>query len=388
MDTSVNMKTSVQLESQLLATKFYMPIVSGALISRPRLNASLDESLKYPLTLVSAAAGFGKTTLLATWGRSLPANNPLLAWVSLDEEDNEPRLFWMYVLTALNRQQPERFTPLLMQLQSPQAPPSKYILAALINLLMERTEQLLLILDDYHVITEQQIHTTLMYLVEHIPAQLHIILSTRADPSLPLSQLRARGQLLEVRTGQLRCTAEETGSLFKEVMAIDLPDQTIQEVTVRTEGWLVGLQLLALSLPGHTDPLTLLEEVSGDQRYILDYLTEEALRQQPQEVQLFLLSTCILERLTAPLCDAVMQQAGSQQILERLEKTNLFIVSLDSKRQWYRYHVPFAQALHYQLEQTHADLVPVLHHRASLWYAEHGQTTEAILHAFRAHQWQ
>jgi LuxR family maltose regulon positive regulatory protein len=382
------MNPSISLENQLLATKFYIPVKLGPLIFRPRLTALLDQSPEHPLTLISAPAGFGKTTLLSAWTQSLPVNNPLTAWVSLDEEDNDPQLFWSYVLTALNRQQPELFTPLLMQLQSPQAPPLKYLLTALINQLTESTEQFLLILDDYQVITEQQIHTNFLYLVEHLPAQLHIILSTRTDPPLPLSQLRARKQLLEVRTNQLRCTVKETKALFKEAMGIQLPDETIEQVTARTEGWLVGLQLLGLSLPEQVDPLTLLQEASGDQRYILDFLTQEVLGRQPQEVQIFLLSTCILERLTASLCDAVLQQSGSQQMLHQLDKANLFVISLDSKRQWYRYHALFAEALRYQLERTQDDLVPILHYRASLWYAEHDQITEAILHAFCAKRWQ
>jgi LuxR family maltose regulon positive regulatory protein len=308
--------------------------------------------------------------------------------VSLDEEDNDPRLFWAYVLTALNMQQPERFTPLLKQLQSQPPPPLKDLLIALINLLVGSEQQFLLILDDYQVITEQQVHTTLSYLVEHLPPQLRIILSTRADPPLLLSQLRAHRQVMEVRTEQLRCTVKETKAFFNEVMGIQLPDEAIQEVTTRTEGWLVGLQLLGLSLPERADPLTLLQEVSGDQRYILDYLTEEVLRRQPQDVQTFLLSTSILDRLSASLCDAVLQQTGSQQVLQWLEQANLFVVSLDSKRRWYCYHALFAEALRYRLEQAHSDLMPTLHHRASLWYAEHNQTAEAILHAFRARQWQ
>jgi LuxR family maltose regulon positive regulatory protein len=381
------MNTSILIQTQLLATKFFVPVASGALISRPRLTSLLAASLKYSLTLVSAPAGFGKTMLLSTWAQSLPDRNPVVAWLSLDEEDNDPQLFWTYVLSALSDQQPERFTSLLKYLQSPEAPPLKYILTTLSNLLLNSTEHFVLILDDYHVITEKEVHTTLSYLVDHLPAQLHIILSTRADPSLPLSQLRARGQLLEVRTDQLRCMAEETRDFFQEVMDIQFPDQTIQEVTARTEGWLVGLQLLRLSLPEHADPIKLLEEATGNQRYILDYLIEEVLRRQPQEVQTFLLCTSILERLTASLCDAVMQQHGSQQMLERLEQANLFVVSLDSKRQWYRYQTLFAQALCYQLEQTQPDLLPSLHHRASLWYAQHEQPTQAILHAFSAKEW-
>ncbi|HEY4035655.1 MAG TPA: LuxR C-terminal-related transcriptional regulator [Ktedonobacteraceae bacterium] len=381
------MNVLTSLENQLLVTKFYVPVTLGPLISRPRLTALLNEGLKCSLVLVSASAGFGKTTLLSTWCQSLPPNNPRVAWVSLDEEDNEPRLFWTYVLTALSRQLPEYFTPLLAQLQSPQVSPLKHILAVLINLLAESTDHFLLILDDYQVISEQQVHTTLAYLIEHLPPQLRIVLATRANPPLPLPLLRARKQALEVRTDQLRCTTEETRAFLHEVMGIQLPDETIQEVTDSTGGWLVGLQLLGLSLPEQVGPLTLLKEISGNQRYILDYLTQEVLQRQPQELQRFLLSTCILDQLSAPLCDAVIEQSGSQQILQRIEQANLFVVSLDSKRQWYRYHGLFAEALRHQLERMYPDLVPTLHHRASLWYAQHGQPTQAILYALRAKEW-
>jgi LuxR family maltose regulon positive regulatory protein len=241
------MNVSMVIQNQLLATKFFVPVTSHSLIHRPHLNKLLQESLKHSLTLVSAPAGFGKTMLLASWAQSLPASDPLVAWVSLDEEDNEPQLFWTYVLSALDTHQSERFTPLLKYLQSPQTPPLKYVLTAFTNLLVDSTQDYLLILDDYHVITQEQVHASLSYLLEHLPAQLHIILVTRTDPPLPLSLLRARGQLLEVRTDQLRCTAKETRAFFKEVMDVQLSDEIIQEVTVRTEGWLVALQLLGLS---------------------------------------------------------------------------------------------------------------------------------------------
>jgi len=382
------MSRLIVIQNQLLATKFFVPVASHPLIARTRLSSLLQESLNRPLTVVSTAAGFGKTMLLAAWGQSLPPSTALLGWVSLDEEDNEPLQFWINALSALSTHQPELFTPLLKYLQSPQTPPLKYVLTALINLLLDRTERFVLVLDDYHLITEPQIHTALAYLVEHLPPQLRIILATRTDPPLPLSLLQTREQVLRVHTDQLRCTAEETKAFLQEVMGIQLPDETIQEVTARTEGWLVGLQLLGLSLPGSPDPATLLEELSGDQRYILDFLTEEVLQRQPQEIQTFLLSTCILDRFTASLCDVVMGQTGSQRMLEWLERANLFVVSLDTRRQWYRYHALFSQALRYRLEHMHRDLVPILHHRASLWYAEHNQTTQAILHAFSAHQWQ
>jgi LuxR family maltose regulon positive regulatory protein len=382
------MDISMVIESQLLATKFFLPVTSHPFIDRPRLKALLQESLKYPLTLISAPAGFGKTMLLSTWVQSLSASHPLIAWVSLDEEDNDPRRFWTYALSALDQQQPERFTPLFKYVQAPQAPPLRYILTTLCNLVVESTEHVILILDDYHLITEQEVHATLVYLLEHLPPRLHIILATRTDPPLPLSLLRAREQVLEIRTEQLRCTTQETGAFFHQTMGIQLPNNTIQEVTDRTEGWLVGLQLLSLSLPGHPNPGTLLEEISGDQRYILDYLTQEVLQQQPSDIQTFLLSTSILQRLSPSLCDALMEQTDSQQMLERIEQANLFVVSLDSKRQWYRYHALFAEALRHQLKQMRENQIFLLHHRASLWYDQHDQTTQAILHAISAKEWQ
>ncbi|HWS84597.1 MAG TPA: AAA family ATPase, partial [Ktedonobacteraceae bacterium] len=382
------MNTSTPSQNQLLATKFYIPTTSWTLISRSRLHSLLDKGLKHPFALVSAPAGFGKTTLLATWAQSLPANQICPCWVSLDEEDNEPHLFWSYILTALQMHSPERFQPLLIDLQSQPPPPLKSLLTALINLVAEGTDHFVLILDDYQVIREEQVHTTLAYLIEHLPAQLHLILSTRADPPLPLPLLRTHQQALEVRTDQLRCTAEEVKAFFREVMDIQMPEETIQQVTLRTEGWLVGLHLLGLSLRQSANPATLLQEVSGEQCYILDYLTEVVLGRQPQEVQTFLLSTSILEQLSASLCNAVMQQTNSQEMLRQLEQANLFVVSLDSKRQWYRYHALFAEALRYRLEQMQPDLVPSLHHRASLWYAEHDQITQAILYAFNAQEWQ
>jgi LuxR family maltose regulon positive regulatory protein len=383
----MSMLPTISLENQLLATKFYAPMALGPLIARPRLNALLNESLKHPLTLVSAPAGFGKTTLLSTWVRSQQSSQLLMAWLSLEEEENDPQLFWMYVLAALKKQRPERFGSLLQSLQSSQASPLKSVLPAIINLVLENGQHIVLVLDDYHVITNSEIHTTLLYLVNHIPPQLHLIVATRSDPPLPLAQWRVHQQVLEVRTQQLHCTTEEIREFFQQVMGVQLSEEVTEKVAAHTEGWLVGLQLLGLSLPGYTDPTTLLEEVRGDQRYILDYLTQEVLRRQPQDIQRFLLSTCILERLTASLCDAVMDQSGSQRILEQLERANLFLTSLDNKREWYRYHALFVQALSSQLEQTDADLIPMLHARASHWYAQHNQTTAAILHAFKAREW-
>ena len=302
---------------QLLATKFFVPSPSHPLIPRPHLTTLLNHGLRHKLTLISAPAGFGKTTLLSAWLQPFPQENPKaphVAWVSLDEGDNEPVLFWTYLLTALDAQQPGLCAPLLAYLQIQQASMAqvRYILKALINTLASSSEQILLVLDDYHLITEPEVHQSLTYLVEHLPPQLHLILVTRADPPLPLSLLRARGEMLEVRTHQLRCTPEEVRAFFLEVMGMQLPENLIQEVSTRTEGWLVGLQLLGLSLQGQVVSGDLLEEVSGNQHYILDYLMEEVLRRMPPPVQTFLLRTSILERFSASLCDAVLEQTDSQ----------------------------------------------------------------------------
>ncbi len=385
------MDEEMLFHDQLLATKFFVPSSSHPLLPRPQLTTLLIQGLQRKLTLVSAPAGFGKTTLLAAWVQSFPLDapeSPRVAWVSLDEGDNEPVLFWTYVLTALENQQQGLCASLLAHLQTQRAPtPVRYVLQTLINTLISSTEQFLLVLDDYHVITQPEIHTSLTYLVEHLPPQLHIMMATRTDPPLPLSLLRARGQVLEVRTNQLRCSPEEVRAFFKEVMGMHLPGDLIQEVTARTEGWLVGLQLLGLSLQDHTDPDNLLDEVSGSQHYILDYLMEEVLRRQPPSVQTFLLRTSILERLSAPLCDAVLEQTGSQHLLEFLERANVFVVPLDGQRRCYRYHALFAQALRACLEQTEGEAMSALHLRASHWYAGQGFLTEATRHAISAGDW-
>lgn len=385
------MNEATLFHDQLLATKFFVPSSSHPLIPRPHLTTLLLQGLRRKLTLISAPAGFGKTTLLSAWVQSFPhesSESPLMAWVSLDESDNEPVLFWTYVLTALDNQQPGLCTPLLTYLQAQPAPkPLRYVLQALINNLANKTEQFFLILDDYHIITHPEIHTSLNYLVEHLPPQLHIMLATRADPPLSLSLLRARGEMLEVRTNHLRCTPEEVMAFFKVVMGIQLPGNIVQKVTTRTEGWLVGLQLLGLSLQGDTASDDLLNEVRGSQRYILDYLIEEVLRRQPPSVQTFLLRTSILERFSASLCDAALEQSGSQEVIEFLEHSNVFVVPLDGQRHWYRYHALFADALRTQLEKIEGEAVTDLHTRASYWFARQRYLNEAIRHAMSARNW-
>jgi LuxR family maltose regulon positive regulatory protein len=378
------------VRDQLLTIKFSIPVTSHLVIPRPRLVSLLNgiiqrESTK--LVLVSAPAGFGKTTLLATWLKSLPENRPPIAWVSLDEEDNDPIRFWKYVFTALDLCQPGLCTSLLTFLHSQQAPRLPYVLTAFINTLTAHTESLLLVLDDYHVITEQATHASFTYLLEHLPPQLSLILSTRSDPPLPLARLHGRGQAVEIRTEQLRCTEEEADAFLTQTMGLSLSASEVRAIEARTEGWIAGMQIAALSMQGRIDPTRILHELSGSQRCILDYLIDEVLQQQSEAIQVFLLHTSILERLCASLCDQVMGESGSQQVLEHLERANLFVVPLDTQRQWYRYHHLFAEALHYHLEQTWAEEIHTLHLRASQWYARQGHLDEAVQHAIHARAW-
>jgi LuxR family maltose regulon positive regulatory protein len=376
------------LRDQLLETKFFVPVASHALIPRPRLTALLDTCPRRPLTLVSAPAGFGKTTLLSEWVQALSPESIQVAWVSLDEEDNDLVRFWRYMLTALDRLQPGVCTDLVTRLRTQSSPPLPCLLTKLINRLVQSPKQMLLVLDDYQMITDPAVHTSFTSLVEHLPAQLRVVLSTRVDPPFPLSRLRARSQLLEVRTEQLSCSDTEVADFLHEIVGVELFDDEVQQIATRTGGWLAGLQLLDLSLQRREDSFSGQDEVISSHHHIVDYLTEEVLRQQPPAIQHFLLHTSILERLTAPLCDAVLEQSGSQQVLEELKRANLFLISLDSQRRWYRYHPLFAEALRFWLERVDPEVCEVLHLRASAWYAEHGHSEEAIEHAIRAHAWQ
>lgn len=372
---------------QLLETKFFVPVASHALIPRPRLMALLDTYPRRLLTLVSAPAGFGKTTLLSEWVQALAPESIRVAWVSLDEQDNDLVRFWRYVLTALDRLRPGMCTDLVTCLRTQPSPPLPCLLTKLINRLVQIPEQMLLVLDDYHMITNQVVHTSFTSLVEHLPARLRVVLSTRVDPPFPLSRLRARSQLLEVRTEQLCCSDTEVADFLHEIVGVELSDDGVQQMATRTGGWLAGLQLLDLSSKRRESSFYLQEGISSSHHHILDYLTEEVLRQQPPAIQRFLLNTSILERLTAPLCDAVLEQSGSQQVLDELKRTNVFLLSLDSQRRWYRYHPLFAEALRFMLERSDPEAIAVIHRRASAWFAGHGYTGEAVQHAIQARDW-
>jgi ATP/maltotriose-dependent transcriptional regulator MalT len=344
-------------------------------------------AVRRPLTLVSAPAGFGKTTLLSEWVQALSQESIQVAWVSLDEEDNDPVRFWRYILTALDRVQPGMCTDLVTLLRTQTSPPLPYVYTTLINRLVQSPEQVLLVLDDYHLITDRAIHASFTSLLEHLPTQLRLILSTRVDPPFPLSRMRARSQLLEVRTEQLRCTDSEVAGFLHEIVGVELSGNEVEQVASRTGGWVVSLQMLDISLRRRHCPSHMQEEVSGSHRHIVDYLNEEVLRQQPPAILDFLLRTSLLERFSAPLCDAVLGQSDSQQMLDGLKRANLFLISLDSHRRWYRYHTLFAETLRSMLERSDPEAIAIVHRRASAWFAGHGYVDEAIQHAIQAKDW-
>jgi LuxR family maltose regulon positive regulatory protein len=366
----------------LLATKLHVPRPRRQLVSRPALIKRVQEGIQGPLTLISAPAGFGKTTLLAQWAAE---SGMPVAWVSLEPQDNDPVRFLASVLAALQQLDPHMGTTALALLHSPQPVPPERVLAVLTDELASREEgDFALVLDDYHAISAAPIHGSLTFLLEHLPPQMHLVIATRADPPLPLARLRARGQLSEVRAAELRFTTEEASTFLHTVMGLSLPPEAIAALESRTEGWVAGLQLAALSLRERTEVSSFLTAFSGSHRFVLDYLSEEVLAQQGAQVHSFLLTTSILSRLSGPLCDAVREQAGSQAMLERLEQANLFVVALDDERHWYRYHQLFAEVLQNRLQQAEPALVPALHRRASRWYEAHGLFVEAVQHAFAA----
>ena len=371
-------------QDPLLATKLYIPPAPSKLVLRPHLVEQLDEGIQGKLTLICAPAGFGKTSMLCEWYAVHPKNVASVAWVSLDVSDNDGRRFWSYVFAALERLHPDIVEDAFVLLRSPQPPSMNVILTTLINALLAIQGQIILILDDYHVITEPSIHQAMSFLLDYLPPQMHLILASRSDPPLLLSRLRSNRTLTELRTDDLRFTNEET-KLFLQLMTGSIPPtETIATLEQRTEGWIAGLQLAALSLKGRTNSTNFITAFAGSHKYILDYLSEEVLRQQSDAIQTFLLQTAILDRLSGPLCNAVTEQSNSQTILEQLEQANLFIVPLDDERGWYRYHHLFTEVLRRQLQYTHPDMLPRLHQRAAIWYEQQGLITEAMRHALAA----
>jgi LuxR family transcriptional regulator, maltose regulon positive regulatory protein len=370
----------------LLATKLYVPRPRPHLVPRSHLIERLQQGVERALTLVSAPAGFGKTTLLAQW---LAHSHIPVAWLSLEPEDNDATRFLSYVLAALQTLDASLGTTALTLLHSPQPAPVETVLTVLTNELLSRAgEEFVLVLDDYHVITAESLHQGMSFLLEHLPPQLHLIFATRTDPPLPLARLRVQGQLCEIRTAELRFDEAEVSAFLETVMGLHLLPEAMATLQSRTEGWIAGLQLAALSLQGRADVADFLTAFSGNHRFVLDYLSDEVFSRQPASVQSFLLHTSILDRLSGPLCDAVSGQEdemlSGQAMLEALDKANLFVVPLDDERGWYRYHHLFAEVLRSRLQQAEPMLVPELHQRASLWYEQHELPIEAVQHALAA----
>ena len=368
-------------DAPLLATKLAIPPARPALVPRPRLIAALRAGLRARLTLVSAPAGFGKTTLLSAWRSVAPGGGIPVAWVSLDSGDNDPVRFWRYVAGALDSLYPGAGEAARAILRSPEAPPIEVVLTALINGLAGLQEDAVLVLDDYHVVESTAIHDGLAFLIEHLPAALHLVVAGRADPPLPLARWRARGQLLELRAQDLRFTLEEAAQFLDEVMGLELSAEHVAALEARTEGWIAGLQLAALSMRGRADLSGFVEAFTGSHRHIVDYLAGEVLQRQPDHVQSFLLQTSILERLAGPLCDALTGRDEGQAMLERLEQDNLFVVPLDDQRRWYRYHHLFGDFLRTRGERARPDQLPQLHRRAAAWHERHGLLDGAVRHA-------
>ena len=363
----------------LLATKLHRPRPRAHLVPRSHLLDRLQQGVAGALTLVSAPAGFGKTTLLAQWLASTRAS---VAWLSLEPEDNEPTRFLTYLIAALQTLDPRLGASALALLRPPQPAELETVLTVLANdLLRGPGEDFALVLDDYHVVEAPPTHQALTYLVEHLPPQMHLIIATRADPPLPLARLRARGQLTELRAAELRFGAAEAGAFLEEVMGLHLSREDVATLQTRTEGWIAGLQLAALSLQGRANASDVLSAFTGSHRFVLDYLSEEVLSRQPPAVQTFLLSTSVLSRLSGPLCDAVTGLGESQAMLEALEQANLFVAALDDERQWYRYHHLFADLLRSRLHQAMPAQVPDLHRRASTWYEQQDLVSDALHHA-------
>jgi LuxR family maltose regulon positive regulatory protein len=368
-------------EAVILETKLTRPRVRSEYVPRRDLLGALRSDSRR-LTLVAAPPGFGKTTLLAEWAAA--EDGPAVAWLSVDEDDNDPVRFFAYMGAALQRVEPGLGGRALAALRSPGADLVDVVVPLFLNDLAGLGSDLVLVVDDYHLITSPQVHEALAYLVERSPAAFRMVLATRADPPLPLGRLRAGGEMAELRAGELRFSDEETTAFLTDALGLELAAEDVARLQVRTEGWPAALYLAALSLRGRPDASALIERFAGDDRYLVDYLTAEVLARQPPDLRSFLLRTSILKRFCGPLCDAVAERDGSAALLAELERSNLLLVPLDTKREWYRYHHLFGDLLQHELTATDRDAIPGLHRRASAWYRDSGLIVDAATHATAA----
>jgi LuxR family transcriptional regulator, maltose regulon positive regulatory protein len=367
--------------SPLLETKLFVPRPRRGLVARPRLIERLNRGSESKLTLISAPVGFGKSTLVAEWLAATPTGGPSAAWLSLDQADSQPRSFWNYLIAALQTVAPEVGSSALALLAGPQPPPIGTVLARLLNDLGTVQGDVVLVLDDYHLVDAREVDDGMTFLLERLPPRIHLVITTRADPALPLARLRGRGELVEIRAADLRFTPAEVAAYLNETMGLALPAPDIAALEGRTEGWIAALQLAALSIQGRDDVAGFIAGFSGDDRYVVDYLVEEVLLRQPESVRNFLLGTSILGLLTGPLCDAVTGLGDGKAMLEALDRKNLFLVPLDDRRRWYRYHHLFADVLRARLQDEQPGLVPELHRRAGAWCELNGDRSAAIHHA-------
>jgi LuxR family maltose regulon positive regulatory protein len=367
------------MKRSMIATKLYVPAPRRGFVARPRLREKLRLGAECGLTLVSAPAGFGKTALLADW-LGAPAEDRRVAWLSLDPADSEAASFWSYAVTSLQAAVPGLGAVALELLgSSPSA--TELILTSLVNDLAEATGDVWLVLDDYHAVDSSAVRAGMTYFVEHLPPQVHVVLSTRSDPDLPLSRWRVRGHLAEIRAADLRFTPDEAAAYFNDAAGLDLAAEQVATLEQRTEGWIAALQLAALSLRDRDDTAGFIERFAGNDRYIVDYLVEEVLVHQPESVRSFLLHTAVLDRLTGPLCNAVTGRDDGSATLVALERANLFVIPLDDQREWYRYHHLFADVLRGRLLSEEPGQIPVLHRRASQWYESNEHVEDAVRHA-------
>jgi LuxR family maltose regulon positive regulatory protein len=371
--------SGVALGDRLLSTKLNVPSVRTNLVARPRLIEQLEEGVRTKLTLVVAPAGFGKSTLLAEWvlQRDLP-----VGWLSLDQDDNDLNRFFTYFVVAIQTVEADIGGEALSMLRGSR--PTQNVLTVLLNDLATVSHDLTLILDDYHVIEDESVHSALAFLLQHLPPQAHLMIASRADPLMPLSRLLAGGQLMRLSDSNLRFTDEEAAAFFRETMSLNLPTKDVAALEEKTEGWIAGLQLAALSLRGRKDPSGFVSAFAGTDRHVFDYLAEEVLGRQPQDVRTFLLQTSVLDRLSGSLCDALTGREDGEARLKELERTNLLLVPLDEERRWYRYHHLFSEFLRERLRRENAGLVSELHSRASVWHERNGTASEAVGHALAA----
>jgi LuxR family transcriptional regulator, maltose regulon positive regulatory protein len=367
---------------ELLSTKLVPPAPRPGLIARAGLLSLLQAALDAKLCLLDAPAGSGKTTLLAQWCATAGAGR--VAWVSLDETDNHPTSLWISMIQALRRVEPGVGTAALRALQRTSVDHERAVLPSLLNDLTGTGLPLVLVLDDYHLVTDATCHQTVTYFLDRLPANVHLLLATRVDPPLPLARMRAKGELAELRMADLQFTDEEAAALLNGAMGLRLTTEDVERLAERTEGWAAGLYLAGLSLRGREDPSAFIAAFHGDNRHVADYLAADVLARQPEETRTFLLRTSILRRLSGPLCDAVLDTEGSAGLLEELERSNLFLLPLDDRRMWYRYHQLFGELLRLELGNSEPALIPALHRRAAAWHGRYGDVEENIHHATAA----